>query len=199
MLGELLRAHAFWTDKRLTVDLVVLNEAPSSAVAALGGALQARIRAHLDVHAEPGAKWTLFTLRGDQIAPELHAGLLTAARIVLDPQRGTLAEQVDALHAVDVVPSTTATPEPAALARPRDALPAATVAESTSIEAGLEYFNGYGGFDDDGREFVTIVRDGRLPPMPWPQSFRSVRVRQRPAHFVAPSAPQRQSRISGMS
>ena len=157
LVEELFQAHAFWADKRLAVDLVVLNEAPPSAAPALHDALQQRIQAHADIHAKSDAKPAVFALRSDQIAPELHAGLLTAARIVLDQQRGTLAGQVDALPAADSVPSAAHIPLAAEQAGPRD----------VPLEDRLEYFNGYGGFDDDGREFVTIVRDGRLPPAPW--------------------------------
>ena len=119
----------------------------------------------------------MLALRGDQIAPELHAGLLTAARIVLDQQHGSLAEQVDALSAVDSAPSAASVPSHTGQARTRDISAGTGSLDATSIdaagidaastEAGLEFFNGYGGFDDDGREFVTIVRDGRLPPAPW--------------------------------
>ena len=119
----------------------------------------------------------MLALRGDQIAPELHAGLLTAARIVLDQQHGSLAEQVDALSAVDSAPSAASVPSHTGQARTRDISAGTGSLDATSIDAagidaastkaGLEFFNGYGGFDDDGREFVTIVRDGRLPPMPW--------------------------------
>src|SRR5690606_9202309 len=38
---------------------------------------------------------------------------------------------------------------------------------SLADEAKLEFPNGHGGFADDGREYVTVIRDGVLPPMPW--------------------------------
>ena len=157
LVDELLQAQVFWADKRLSVDLVVLNEAPASAAPTLHDALHARIEGYARSHAEPGAKPAVFALRRDQVTVELHAGLLTAARVVLDQRRGTLAEQVDALSAADHVQWTARVPLSAGPAGPAD----------TSIEDRLEYFNSYGGFDDDGREFVTIVRDGGLPPAPW--------------------------------
>ena len=157
LVEELLQAHAFWSDKCVAVDLVILNEAPATTATALDDALQTHIRAYADLHATADAKPAIFALRCDRITPELHAGLLTAARIVLDQQRGTLAGQIDALPITESVQSAAGTAVRAAHALTRD----------TSLEGRLEYFNGYGGFDDDGREFVTIVRDGRLPPAPW--------------------------------
>jgi len=40
---------------------------------------------------------------------------------------------------------------------------------TTSVPAAetLEFFNGFGGFADDGREYVTILRDGQCTPAPW--------------------------------
>src|SRR3546814_16358705 len=31
----------------------------------------------------------------------------------------------------------------------------------------LEFFNGFGGFDKDGREYVTILDSGHATPAPW--------------------------------
>src|SRR6185295_5557517 len=45
IVRQLLRAHEYWRMKRLAVDLVVLNERPSSYTADLQGALQAVLRA----------------------------------------------------------------------------------------------------------------------------------------------------------
>ena len=51
---------------------------------------------------------------------------------------------------------------------PPDRLPAA----ERSVDAprprrGLEFFNGLGGFSDDGREYVTVLGAGQWTPAPW--------------------------------
>src|SRR5690606_14498798 len=84
-----------------------------------------------------------------------------AAALVLDQRNGTLEAQVAALpggaggHGVtagnDVAPG---------------AAPGARRGSSVDQSA-LEFPNGCGGFADDGREYVTVIRGGVLPPMPW--------------------------------
>ena len=37
-----------------------------------------------------------------------------------------------------------------------------TQADASNLESGLEFYNGTGGFANGGREYVTMVRDGKL-------------------------------------
>ncbi len=34
-------------------------------------------------------------------------------------------------------------------------------------ERGYEFFNGFGGFVEDGREYEILLEDGVRPPAPW--------------------------------
>ena len=165
LVEELLQAHAFWSGKRLDADLVLLNTAAGDAAAKLDGELKARIATHLEEHAIADAKPHVFVVRGDQASEALVAGLSTAARIVLDPKNGTLAEQVDALPKSDMAFATAA--KQAQPQRTEHADSDVHGGEAAVVGADLEYFNGYGGFDKDGHEYVTIIRDGQRPPMPW--------------------------------
>lgn len=42
-----------------------------------------------------------------------------------------------------------------------------TRASEFSENAGLEFFNGFGGFAEDGREYEIILEGNRKPPVPW--------------------------------
>jgi cyclic beta-1,2-glucan synthetase len=155
-VDELLRASAYWHAHGVEVDLVVLAEGDDGDAATL----QSRLDAHADRFPPPDGKQNLFALRADQAASGLQAGLATAAAIVLDQRDGTLAAQVDALPG-DIEAKAE---EQVAAANAN----AGTRSESHgSIEDSLEFFNGHGGFADDGREYVTLIRDGVPPPMPW--------------------------------
>src|SRR5690606_29843575 len=68
---------------------------------------------------------------------------------------GGIGDQIDALPPVAPLPSP-----------PHPAMPAPSPASAAS-EFDLEFFNGTGGFADDGREYVTILRDGHTTPAPW--------------------------------
>lgn len=154
---ELLKAHEYWRIKQLAVDLVILNERQSSYVQDLQSALETLVRAgqsRPQVGRE-GQAGRVFVLRADLIPAETRSLLAAAARIVLVAQRGSLAEQVERI----VEAATAATkPHPKRLAPVPGPAPAAPE---------LEFFNGLGGFADDGREYVTVLGPGQSTPAPW--------------------------------
>ena len=155
---QLLQAHEYWRMKRLAVDLVILNEHASSYAQGLQIALETLVRtsqSRTDGGAERRARH-VFALRADLILPETRALLLSVARVVLVGQRGSLADQLDRA------------PEGKAAAKPtlRRVLAGQWPAAAAPLPE-LEFFNGLGGFADDGREYVTILGPGRSTPAPW--------------------------------
>ena len=89
------------------------------------------------------------------LSAEVRNLLQTVARVVIVSRRGSLAEQVKRLQ--EIAPAA----EPPRLA-PRSVAPAEFVAPPP-----LEFFNGVGGFDRDGREYVTILDGDQETPAPW--------------------------------
>jgi cyclic beta-1,2-glucan synthetase len=158
IVRQLLRAHEYWRMKQLAVDLVVLNERPVSYAQDLQAAIEALARAsHSAPRAEgAGARGSVFVLRAEGVSPESRAMLRSAARAVLLSRRGSLAEQVKRLEEPEPAP-----PPPARVAPLREAPEVAPPRQE------LEFFNGLGGFADDGREYVTILGEGQWTPAPW--------------------------------
>jgi cyclic beta-1,2-glucan synthetase len=155
---ELLRAHEYWRLKQLAVDLVILNEHPTSYIQDLQGALEMQLRmsqarAPLGTHDTRGA---VFLLSTDRISAQTRALLSSVARVVLVAQRGSLAEQLDRAGA----------PAGRAL-RPALGLRQLGTAVAAPSSEGLEFFNGLGGFAEDGREYVTLLGTGQSTPAPW--------------------------------
>ena len=159
IVRQLLRAHEYWRVKGLEVDLVILNEKAQSYAQELQTSLEALVRTSQSARREEGegvARGNVFILRKDLLSPEDHAALQVAARVVLLSRHGTLAEQLARLEP----PGDTATPR----RRPARPEPAADVA-GPHLEP--EFFNGLGGFVDDGREYVTVLGEGQWTPVPW--------------------------------
>ena len=102
-----------------------------------------------------GAPGAVFLLRADLLSVEVRNLLQTVARVVIVSRRGGLAEQVKRL--MEIAPAAEP-PQPA----PRSASPPEFVAPPQ-----LEFFNGIGGFDRDGREYVTILDGDQTTPAPW--------------------------------
>ena len=158
IVRQLLRAHEYWRMKQLAVDLVILNEQASSYAQSLQDALETQVRASQSrlQHEGIASSGNVFILRGDLISAEDRTLLQTAARAVLLSRRGTLAEQVERPQRA----------HPPAFALP----PRSPVTKSADVLAArpeLEFFNGLGGFTDDGGEYLTILGEGQWTPAPW--------------------------------
>ncbi len=155
---QVLQAHEYWRMKQLAVDLVILNERKSSYVQDLQVAIETLVRASQSRPA-PGIDPRLgrvFVLRADLIAAETRSLLVSAARIVLVAQQGSLSEQLDRIaNPIEPVRPLKEAP----MARP-ERLAAPRTPE-------LEFFNGLGGFAAGGKEYVTILGPGQATPAPW--------------------------------
>ncbi len=154
---QLLRAHEYWRMKRLAVDLVIINERASSYVQDLQIAIETAVRSSQSwprFGAEP-TLGSVYTLRADLLGLDVRALLQAAARVALIAHRGSIAKQMDRMPPLP----------PARLPPPARAAPAP--ADASPVPPGLEFFNGLGGFDKDGREYVTVLDGGRTTPAPW--------------------------------
>ena len=155
---QLLQAHEYWRMKQLGVDLVILNERASSYIQDLQIALETMVRTSQlrRPGGSEGPSGRVFLLRTDLISSEARALLSSTARVVLVGQRGRLSDQLDRV------------PEIKAGRRPGSA--PALAGERPRPEPRvppLEFFNGMGGFAEDGREYVTILGPGQVTPAPW--------------------------------
>ncbi|MGH8706654.1 MAG: GH36-type glycosyl hydrolase domain-containing protein, partial [Burkholderiales bacterium] len=160
LVRQLLHAHEYWRMKQLPVDLVILNERGASYIQDLQVALETQVRtsrSRRPASDAQDARGAVFVLRTDLIPPQTPALLLTMARAVLAGRRGTLQEQLNDL------------PQAAADtgAPPPRRLPSAEPPQGVPAPAELEFFNGFGGFAADGREYVTILGAKRWLPAPW--------------------------------
>jgi cyclic beta-1,2-glucan synthetase len=157
LVEQLLRAHEYWRMKGLAVDLIILNEKESSYVEDLQTLLESMVREIQALSSPNGHEihGSIFVLRLDQLSAEDRLLLQAAARAVLVSNRGTLAEQL-LRH-----PKPTADfAIPKILPKPGTNYPALSVPK-------LEFFNGLGGFSDDGREYVIVLDNGQWTPAPW--------------------------------
>jgi cyclic beta-1,2-glucan synthetase len=159
VLHQAISAHEYWQMRQQAVDLVVLNDRMSSYVQDLQIAIEGAVRSARSrpqaqgIHAP--AKGTIHTLRSDLLHAGARAQLFSIARAILVASRGDLANQLARLSTLQVVdPLVLSPPEPASPLPPPD-LPT------------LEFFNGTGGFDRDGCEYVTILQGGKTTPAPW--------------------------------
>ncbi len=155
---QLLRAHEYWRMKRLGADLVIVNERAASYVQDLQIAIATAVRSSQSGPrlGDEQAQGSVFTLRADLMSGEARALLQSVARIVLIARRGPIADQVAWL---------TRSSDHPPLVRPPEQ-PTSSPSTPPPLPS-LEFFNGLGGFDKDGREYVTRFDAGSTTPAPW--------------------------------
>ena len=163
VLHQVLSAHEYWGMRQFPVDLVILNDRSSSYVQDLQIAIDSAVRAARSrpratgIHAV--AQGSVHTLRHDLLNPGARAQLMSVAQVVLVAARGEIGQQMGA-----VAPSRPATPLATIVPRPA---PVPVPVPPTPKLPDLEFFNGTGGFAENGREYVTVLRDGQTTPAPW--------------------------------
>ncbi len=155
---ELLQAHIYWRQRQLKVDLVFLNRQEAGYGQALQGDLFRLIqRAGSDT--QLNQRGGIFLLLSSQLGEADLILLETAARVILDGQRGSLAAQLAGLYE-----------QPTRLPEHTPVLSPAEAAERMSPllrPDSLQFDNGYGGFSPDGQEYIIYLRPGETTPAPW--------------------------------
>ncbi len=151
LVRQMVQAHTYWRLKGLTVDLVIWNDSH-------GGYRQVLQNQISDLLADqakdqPGG---IFVRASEQISNEDRILFQTVARAIISSGGGTLLDHVNRK-----LP-------------PRVAVPLITPVEeyehsasSVALPKDLIFFNGYGGFSADGREYVISIANGKNTPAPW--------------------------------
>ena len=158
MIRQLLRAHEYWRMKQLSADVVIINEKAASYVQELQNSLETLVRgSQLRLSPDTGdVSGKIFLLRGDLVSPQARGQLQAAARVVLLSRRGTLADQIARSQPEEVAP-------PPAI-RPSRTTPHQNV---LTPPPALQFFNGLGGFAENGREYAIVLEEGLRTPEPW--------------------------------
>jgi cyclic beta-1,2-glucan synthetase len=158
LVQDLLRAHAYWRSRQMDIDLVILNQQDMGYDQPLHGQLRSLISRVSDEAwlNRPGGVFVLFA---EQMGQEDLVLFETAARVVLDGERGSLAHQ---LGQVPTEPGRLPPLYPT-LPKPEDVEPTPPLERPTN----LLFDNGLGGFAGDGREYVIYLEPGQKTPAPW--------------------------------
>jgi cyclic beta-1,2-glucan synthetase len=156
VLRQLLRAHDYWRMKQFPTDLVILNDRASSYIQSLQAAVETLIRTSRSRAAREGSlPGAVHFLRADQLSQETLSALPSLARVVISARRGSLQDQLNRIV------------ETAVLAPLRPEKRSWKSTDNSALVGTLEFFNGFGGFDKNGTEYVTILDNGAMTPAPW--------------------------------
>jgi cyclic beta-1,2-glucan synthetase len=152
---KIVRGHEYLHYKGLMVDLVILNDSGSDYQQELQRELETIIRTSglQSLQDKPGG---IFLRRSDQMSEADRILLHAVARVVVVTNRGSLEDQLERAQVE--------TPLPAKFI-PRAA--AQNYPEPTAPQRDLTFFNGLGGFDQGGREYITVLGAEQWTPLPW--------------------------------
>lgn len=156
---QLLKAQSYWRRRGLQVDLVVAVDATRADEEASIANLVERLMRRSGQEAwlnRPGGVY-LF-LRSQQTEEGGFRQLRSAARVMLDGDRGSLAKHLaPALERLPRLPTLVAT------------RPLSETARMPPLQRpdDLQFDNGLGGFSADGREYVLYLQAGETTPAPW--------------------------------
>ena len=160
VVRQIVQAFEYWKSKRLVVDLVIINDRMSSYVQDLQLTLDALVRkiktpAPPELAAHVGE---IYILRADLVAKDTLRVLAASARIVLYARRGSISVQLLRLRAFDTAQG---------IAKPRVSPQSTIAALSYQNKNDLQFFNGTGGFNASGTEYIIFPTLENPTPAPW--------------------------------
>ena len=165
---ELLLAHENWRGKGLIVELVILNEHPTSYVDSVQDQMQ-RLLSESSAWELLNKRGGVFVLQSARLSEAERNLLLAAAQVVLAGPAGSLEKQLD-------LPMASA-PLPALLAprRSEQGVPSSQGLAATAPDAQAQFANGFGQFDPAGKEYVIRLQSDQRTPAPWSNVIANAR------------------------
>ncbi|MDB5085413.1 MAG: family 36 glycosyl transferase, partial [Bacilli bacterium] len=155
---KLLRGHEYLRRRGVLIDLVILNESVTGYDQHLQDAVKRAVEqgVHRESLGQPGA---VFPLAADQVPPEDQTLLAAVARVELRADGPSLKAQLRVEQTDQSLPQALE-----AVAQNHSAVAAAATADDLHD---LLFFNGFGGFSQDGREYRMMLKNGSNLPAPW--------------------------------
>jgi cyclic beta-1,2-glucan synthetase len=154
LVRELLLAQTYWRWRGFRADLIILDQEGASYDLPLRQQLLRLIQAHSSETGmdRPGG---VFLREWSSIAEDRRDLFLSAPSVVLSGNRGGLQQQL--VSGGESLPPPAFVPSGGGQEVPSRPLP--------FLE--LPYFNGLGGFTQDGREYAIYLKPGSTTPAPW--------------------------------
>ncbi|KEQ07471.1 GH36-type glycosyl hydrolase domain-containing protein [Pseudorhizobium pelagicum] len=158
---EALSAQEYLRSRGVTADLVIINERAASYAQEMQHTLEGLCEKLRRAGQAESGRPHVFALRRDIMDDTTFDAIISAARVVLHARNGKLIDQINRSVTLFAAPL-----DAQAYQRP---LPATDrLQPHADIDgSGLDFWNGFGGFDKDGAEYVIRLRGGQSTPQPW--------------------------------
>jgi len=154
LVRSALKAHEYWRFKGLRVDLVIFNQDETGYLQPVQEQIMDAVQASLarEVLNSSGG---VFVIRGNIVPEEDKILLFSSARLILQGEEGSIKSQLEKKK-----------PEDSLF---KEKIFAKERKEYVSKDSALKllFYNGYGGFDAAGKEYVIRLKEGMHTPAPW--------------------------------
>lgn len=157
LVKQMVQAHAYWRLKGLSVDLVIWNEDHGSYRQFLQDQILGLISAEVHSSQAQQRAGNIFVKSADQLSSEDRLLFESVARLIIYDNKGSLLEQLNKQIAekqlpplLDVKVNTSQGPQ-----------------STISLPPKLLFFNGTGGFTQDGNEYKIFIDKNTNTPAPW--------------------------------
>lgn len=163
MVDQLLKIHEYWKIKGIFVDLVILNEEKTGYFQTIQELIFQKIgisHARKMVNTPGG----VFLLKRDQLPDDIITLLFTVARIIFSGEIGSLKKQIRRIvkQAEQFITENEAQ---TGIGKKIDLTEGDFLLKNGSKN--LLFYNGYGGFDKNGKEYVIQLNNESSTPLPW--------------------------------
>ena len=156
LVRQLVQAHAYWRLKGLAVDLVIWNEDHGSYRQFLQDQILGLISAEANSSQAQHRAGNIFVKSADQLSSEDRLLFESVARLIISDNKGSLLEQVNRQISEKPLPQLLEVKPPSTQEQ-----------QSIPLPTNLLFFNGTGGFTQDGNEYKIITDKNKTTPAPW--------------------------------
>ena len=157
------RMQEYLRSRGVIADLVIINERTASYAQDMQHAIDFMCENARRRGLSSGPAQHIFSVRKDLMEGTVYDALISAGRIVLHTRNGSISEQIERLERLSGI-------EDGEKRQPSSSgHPAAFRASDASVipVEDLSFWNGYGGFDREGRDYVLRLKGGTSTPQPW--------------------------------
>lgn len=152
-LMDLIDAHEYWSYKGLVVDLVILNKDESVYCEPLLDNIREIVcKSRGGVIERPGG---IFIRSKNILEDEEELLLYKWARIIIKAEESFTGKEYSSKECTGKIPNKKFDKK------------RSFVYPTHNISLDLDYFNGYGGFSKDGKEYIIKLSEGLNTPLPW--------------------------------